>query len=404
MYSSSITSLQYFHSQNASRFSVLLLLWISALIDLPQNLIIGGITLSSALTIGMVCVSGLLIFIRPEIPKLGLFRYFIIMAFCGGTSFLWGSVDLKQGIQNYSILILFISCMFIATRESFISQNLYDKIIETIYKLAIPTLIIYILISAMENGKQIMFPRAFALYALIVLSIYLAKSRNGHKFSFFMALVVIGTIGYSLSRTALAVAIILLLLSRIKLNFRGIFSFLLIGTIAFSGFYLAIKNIPQLNERFFMGDMKFEVAGIPINAMGRAELWNSTLNSYKEYLIFGQGVGSSEKLLRSGGFVTTHPHNDYLRILHDYGAIGLLLWIVGFIKLLNVTWRNWHKSEKIGIPSTIHVAAFLLLVALSLMMFTDNPMVCGFFMAPLGIVVGTSMGLGRNVSNEKFTS
>lgn len=404
MYSSSITNLQYSHSPNASRFSVLLLLWISALIDLPRNIIIGGITLSSALTIGMVCVSGLLIFIRPEIPKLCLFRYFIIMAFCGGMSFLWASVDLKQGIHNYSILILFICCMFIATRESFISLNFHEKIIKTIYILGIPTLIIYILTSSMENGKQILYPRAFAIYALIVLSIYLAKSRNGHKFSSFMTLVIVGTIGYSLSRTALVVAIILLLLSRIKLNFKGIFRLLLIGTITLCGFYIAIKNIPQLNERFFSGDMKFEVGGVPINATGRAEIWNSTLKSYKEFPIFGQGVGSSEKLLKDQKFVTTHPHNDYLRILHDYGAIGLFLWIVGFIKLLNITWWNWYRSEKLGIPSTIHVAAFLLLVALSLMMFTDNPIVYGFFMAPIGIVVGTSMGLGKKVLNEKFAS
>ena len=397
MYSSPITSLQYSKIQNASQFTILLLLGISALMDLPRNIGIGGITLSSTLTIGMVFVSVLFIFIHPEIPKLGLFGYFIIMAIFGGVSFFWATIELKPSIHNYSILILFISCMFIATRESFFHLNFHEKIIKINSILGIPTLIIFILTSFMENGSQILFPRAFAIFALVVLSIYLAMFRNGDRFSFFMALAVIATIGYSLSRTALAVAIVLLILSRVELDIKGILRLLLIGTITLGGFYIAIKNIPVLNERFFTGDMKFEVGGVPINATGRAELWESTLKSYEEFPIFGQGVGSSEKLLHDQKFVTSHPHNDYLRILHDYGAVGLFLWIVGYLKLLIVTWRNWHKSEKVGIPSTIHVAAFLLLVALSLIMITDNPIVYGFFMAPIGIVVGTSMGLGKKV-------
>ena len=40
--------------------------------------------------------------------------------------------------------------------------------------------------------------------------------------------------------------------------------------------------------------------------------------------------GTADSLIsRTYGSAAGHPHNDYLRLLHDYGLVGMSLWALG---------------------------------------------------------------------------
>lgn len=122
-------------------------------------------------------------------------------------------------------------------------------------------------------------------------------------------------------------------------------------------------------------------------------MWETTLDSYRTAPWFGKGAGSVEELIERHYPGLGHPHNDYLRILHDAGLVGFLLWVGGFLALIWKTWRGWLVAAPGDPAGRVHLAAGLALVAVALGMLTDNVIVYIFVMAPVAVVVGTSLGL-----------
>ncbi len=122
----------------------------------------------------------------------------------------------------------------------------------------------------------------------------------------------------------------------------------------------------------------------------------------------GHGVGSADDLInRVYSTAVGHPHNDYLRLLHDYGLLGTCLWGIGYALLLMRTWRAWHvstvtkregRTHDSSSELRIHAAAFLALVGVAIAMITDNAIVYMYVIGPLGVLVGLSLGLsGRSI-------
>jgi hypothetical protein len=94
------------------------------------------------------------------------------------------------------------------------------------------------------------------------------------------------------------------------------------------------------------------------------------------------------------GAFSGHPHNDYLRLLVDFGVIGLLLWILGYYRLLKRTWQLWRRTVLWRSPES-HVcgAAFLALMGIAMAMLVDNPLIEVGKMAPLGALAGVAIGM-----------
>jgi hypothetical protein len=123
-------------------------------------------------------------------------------------------------------------------------------------------------------------------------------------------------------------------------------------------------------------------------------MWPLTWHSFLESPWIGKGAGSAGKLVFERTGRLSHPHNDYLRILHDFGLVGLLLWALGFIILVRRTWRAWRHADVSGSQlAHVHLAAFLALAVVGIDMITSNPIVYIFIMGPLGVLVGSSLGL-----------
>ena len=137
------------------------------------------------------------------------------------------------------------------------------------------------------------------------------------------------------------------------------------------------------------------VGGVSVNTSGREKYWSTTWDSYLTSPIVGHGAGSADLLVTDTYGKADHPHNDYLRILHDLGAIGAVLWIAGYLLLLIRCAMAWNAGPR-GVPSTeLHMTATLGLIAVAIAMITDNVVIYVFAMAPLALVVGMSIGLER---------
>jgi O-antigen ligase len=144
-----------------------------------------------------------------------------------------------------------------------------------------------------------------------------------------------------------------------------------------------------LRSRFFEGDTSIRLGGLALNAEGRSEIWGLVYSDARQSLLLGHGAGTADSLVREHSLLLDQPHNDYLRILHDFGLVGLLLWVLAILCLFYATWmRAWRHDVQRGY---FHWAAFLALLALSACMVTDNPIAYIWIMVPVGALVGLSL-------------
>jgi O-antigen ligase len=152
-----------------------------------------------------------------------------------------------------------------------------------------------------------------------------------------------------------------------------------------------------LQQRFIAGD-NYEVAGLTLNTSGRAEIWTVVTHSLQSGdPLLGRGPGSAELALAGAG-IEDHPHNDYLRIAHDFGYLGLVLFVAGCLWLMARSFKAAQQSPED--QSAVHWSSLLALAAVTSAAVTDNVLVYGFVMVPLGVVVGMSAACLKQPSQE----
>jgi O-antigen ligase len=149
----------------------------------------------------------------------------------------------------------------------------------------------------------------------------------------------------------------------------------------------------SFEERFFSGDTSIHVGDVRINASGRLNIWPVIIESARESPILGKGLGSSQELIQAVMPVAGHPHNDYLRIGHDLGLIGLSFLCVALVTWLGSLFSHWRRAIEFDPQGgQVQLAGVLGLLGLMLVMFTDNAIIYPFIMGPLGILVGAGLG------------
>ena len=88
--------------------------------------------------------------------------------------------------------------------------------------------------------------------------------------------------------------------------------------------------------------------GIFINTTGRLLAWNVTQSAIREKPILGWGMGSSQDLVAATHPTLVHPHNEYLRIAHDFGLLGLFLLAVVLAVSYRILASNTASVDKSG--------------------------------------------------------
>jgi len=383
-----------------SRSLVLAILLMSGLVDLLTPFRIGPLSAMGLTTVLYVLGSWFVWLLRAaELPARvrRAIAPFLLFLFWGALSMVLWYRPSVAGVQNLLVIAAFLGLIVLTAAEARRSPEFIEtlgRVMAAATMLAVVLQVLNYHLGVMPSGFGVQ-ARSFALFALVAVAWQLGRWRTGDRWAFWAAVAIVGLVGLSLSRTAFVVGVLLFPLSFIRLqSVRGWLRAGVLGVGAVGLLYTIVSHVGALRERFFEGDLSLKVGGIAINAMGRTAFWELTLASWRKSPIIGNGSGSAEELIEAYFPGLGHPHNDYLRILHDGGLVGLAIWLVGYLGLLWMTASAWSRSDPKRNPAArVHLAAFLSLAAVAAAMLTDNTMVYVFVMAPAGILVGASFGV-----------
>ena len=374
----------------------------SAVIDLPSRVHFGRFTANAALTI-VYSITGVLLVLFPHRSRIraatGPLRALSALFLFAALSLAWGAPSIA-GLQNLLVLLVFLVGVVCGIQTAGRHPE-PGRFAARIFGVGSGVaLLLYA--AGLSTGKlgsgTVVGNRSFALFALLSIAWGVSGWRYqaplGRTLTILSGLFIL----LSLSRTAFAVALVIGCLAWMNPRSVTAWTRLLFSAGVVIGVgYEAVEHIRPLHDRIFKGDVH-SYGGLSINVEGRSQLWATTWHSYLKSPFFGHGAGTADRLISSLYPGVGHPHNDYLRLLHDYGLLGLCLWVLGYGWLVVRTWRSWQahgpESEKAGgAEKRIHCAAFLALVALALSMVTDNVLDYLFVMGPAGVLVGLSLGL-----------
>jgi O-antigen ligase len=385
----------------AFEYVVALIALVCALVDLPRVATIGPVTLLGALTVAYAA-AGLLLSMSHQAPAdvrstLRLLRWFTAYALI---YFILYSTTI-DGFQNVAVFITFVTLAGATAAASFDIPNAAEIFYRWFDRAMFLGIGIY-LVSVLLDGFGaflIVGNRSFALFALLGVARGLSLIRYGSRSrGALMTIAATGAIFLSLSRTALVISLILIPLAWLdRRSASRRIGVLIVFALTLGVFAFASTVVAPLRERFAEPD-RVSVGGVTISVTGRDALWSATWRSWLDSPWLGHGAGTSEYLPliylpKDSDY--GQPHNDYLRILHDYGVVGGALWLIGAVALFRTTKRAWREAVSLGSRSAgVHLWAILGMTALGLAMITDNVVIYVFFMAPLGIIVGLSLGLG----------
>jgi O-antigen ligase len=215
-------------------------------------------------------------------------------------------------------------------------------------------------------------PSAGAVYLLAICLAHLGLPRSLPEFIHnFVTILIIALIVLTSTRIALfALAVSYFYMYRFSIFKFNESVLISLAKICFMIFTLLYGSLIFYNRLFF-GE-----TGSGINSNGRFEIWSTMFNAAVERIYFGHGWGASTTYLTSSGVgdgFGIQPHSDYLRILFDTGAVGLLVFFLLIIKL-------WFALSRTSSTCTRVAKAYIL--CLLILMVTDNVFIYHFFIYP----------------------
>jgi O-antigen ligase len=381
----------------------------SGLVDLPRSISVGPVSGQAVLTVVYYCAAFFLLAMTPTLEVLAPVRTLPLLVFMlwAGTSLAW-TPALFEGLQNSLALGAFVLLVLVGEATASATPAFafwISRCLDAGVFLAVAIYGVSVVVWG-PAADALIGARSFGLFAVYGVGNQLAKWRYGRKQGLVWAILITLLIGVSESRLALGVAICLFPISQIPT--RGWTGWakvagMAIGVTALS--YGAFNYFDGLRDRFLKGDVSLRIWDVTINASGRTAFWRATLESWQEAPLLGKGAGSAENLIESVFTTISHPHNDYLRILHDYGLFGAAIWAAGVISLLVSLGIAWRRSDRVDpTVARLYLAALLTLVAFLFSMTAENPIVDIFATAPVGLVVGCALGLQRALARPDVLS
>jgi O-antigen ligase len=119
---------------------------------------------------------------------------------------------------------------------------------------------------------------------------------------------------------------------------------------------------------------------------GRSHLWDLMVEEIKEKPLWGHGANASEEFVLSATWGTlTHPHNDWLRLLYDYGLFGTSVFAFCLVaQVIHLLKRAKNTFGEARILLYAGASSFLPFV---LLMFTDNIILYAAFFGNLQFTI-----------------
>lgn len=385
----------------AAPLSVSLLLVIiltQALVTIPaQFRIIPQISLGGFLSLFFVVLLIMHFVMRPQVVRETRWPVFMFLLFTAWIAygFIFYRVTV-QGIQNTVVIISSILAFIIAAQVAKSLRAPTRAIVRAVLiSIWIPAVMYVLAIPVLGFGHSELFaPRSLAGFLLIGIAIHCGYWRHGSRGDLWLALFLYAVVVLSLSRAAMGMGLGVFILAQIRLNsFAGWFRMIAIIAVAGGIAAFMLMNFEPLRQRFFTGDLSAAVGGVKINTMGRIAAWTAVINSALEAPIVGKGPASSSEALAVLHAGIEQPHNDYLRIWHDYGIIGVMLWFGAFGTMMMACRRQYARFRQWGARETsVGASTLLAQVTLLALMLTDNVLIYFYNMVPIFILSGLVLG------------
>lgn len=140
-----------------------------------------------------------------------------------------------------------------------------------------------------------------------------------------------------------------------------------------------------------------------VRTSGRIVAWEILWRSVPDRLWAGHGANASQDVLLRVSSHFSHPHNDWLRLLYEYGVFGLALFVLGAFATSIALWRraSLDSVHDVGDMARPRLAAFALSLfgAMAALMVTDNVVLyAAFFGVPHMLATGLAIGSRRSLS------
>ena len=322
-------------------------MFIAAFGSLPRKVDVGPISGMGALSIVEVVVAAAGLLICGGYPKRLLVRTSPYLAFLAWVviTTIWARPQLG-GFQNALVYVLFGQMVLfggaLAARDPERVERLIDRGMLWITSVALGIVALELLLHGLPGDSEEGWwigPRPVAILGLVTLSRYLARWYYGDRWARLWIALWIGAVVASISRAATATSlglVSLIVLGQIRFRRRRVAITLpaaITTIIVVAALALTWKPFYQ---RMFSGDVT-SVGGTAINVSGRMKMWTEVIRSASEAPLVGKGLGSAQVVVGDAFANTpgqmTQPHDDYLRIWHDLGAIGLALYLTAILEL-----------------------------------------------------------------------
>lgn len=378
---------------------------VTGLINLPAQFKIGGISLLGALTaafavIFLIRTASQTRFSTVLMPIYLLFGIYFLY---GAYSLLTHTINLPA-IQNFLSYAMFAGGVVVFAQYSYQHADGYATLLRWIKRAVWVSAGLFLFFTFAGNtlnlfkvnDTTIFGLRSFGHYATAGVAIYVTQGLFRQRFrrlhwGFFIVCIVA-----SLSRSASAVALLMVPAARMyRLSGRSIIRLVVGGIAVVLIFYLAVAYVPAIHRFFLFGDEAFNVGGLAIDSRGRWNWWQHLWASFLASPIFGNGIGSAVYVISSNIDVENdiQPHNDHLRLLHDFGIVGYAVFCTAIGAVLIRIYRAWRAASVAGnYSAVIHGTAFLYTGGFLLVMLTDNILIYFPNVGLLAVLLGTSLG------------
>ena len=380
---------------------------VASLGSLPRMVNFGPLTAMGLLTIVQAGLTGIGLvgygrYPRWLLGRVALYGGFLIWAVL---TVIWEPPH-TGGIQNLLVYVLFGLILLysgtLAARDPERVERVIDRGMFWISAVILSIVALELALKGLpgdpEEGWWI-GPRPVAIIGLIVISRYLSRWYHGElRARSWVALWVV-TIIVTLSRAATSASLLLVgLVVLAQMRFRRRRAAVSVPVMVAGVALLAVLVLTwsPLYDRMFGGD-PVDIGGTAINVAGRLTMWSAVIESARNHTWLGGGLGSAQDVVyvafADRNTQMSQPHNDYLRLWHDLGLIGLGFYLLAVLRWMWVLWREWYRAERSReAVASLEMSGLLALLALSTLALTDNPLIYQSNMGIAAILIGAGLG------------
>ena len=177
----------------------------------------------------------------------------------------------------------------------------------------------------------------------------------------------------TLHRTAIvAIAVQLLLWLALKKKLKRLLALVLMGTIGLVLYAGAFRTLYAPLSDALHGDV--DVGGDQF-LRGRGVIWATFLADYAQGNPIHWLIGRGGSVLNGSLFLDemgeNDPHNDFVRLLHDYGLLGVLAYLAALTRLCAIAWKLRNTTAFADGLARVFLVS---LAAMMILSFTGEPM------------------------------